>query len=313
METPMIGNPPGFRPLLFATAILAAVPLPSALARSHPPGCHPRCLGLGGRPGGRWQQRRRASAQAQEHPGDDPGRHRRAPLRGQDDPIGGARTCRKPATSRLRRVTVSGVGAEWFEGTGSGYAVQPGRRDVPTPAASRLALVDRRGRPTARRSWAMAARPGAWPTPRRPIATAGRACRSTLGSWRPGWPASATASSCSTTPARSGPGRARRSPSGSSPTGSSTAGSRTARAPRISRSSPAPTIAARRRRRAACASSRDDPAAGRRGPGLVGHAPRRGPAGTLGFFAELGGRALPRELVPIAGEPARGSRCTCAT
>ena len=26
----------------------------------------------------------------------------------------------------LRRVTVSGVGAEWFEGTGTGYARQPG-------------------------------------------------------------------------------------------------------------------------------------------------------------------------------------------
>jgi hypothetical protein len=33
---------------------------------------------------------------------------------------------RKAAAEPLRRVTVSGVGAEWFEGTGSGYAVQPG-------------------------------------------------------------------------------------------------------------------------------------------------------------------------------------------
>ncbi len=38
-----------------------------------------------------------------------------------------------------------------------------------------------------------------------------------------------------------------------------------------------------------------------------------GPAGTLGFFAELGGRALPRELIPMAGAPAPGSKCTCAT
>ena len=27
---------------------------------------------------------------------------------------------------RLWRVTVSGIGAEWFEGTGSSYAIQPG-------------------------------------------------------------------------------------------------------------------------------------------------------------------------------------------
>jgi hypothetical protein len=31
--------------------------------------------------------------------------------------------------------------------------------------------------------------------------------------------------------------------------------------------------------------------------------PDDGPAGTLGFFAELGGRALPRELIPMAGAP----------
>src|SRR5690349_231354 len=30
---------------------------------------------------------------------------------------------RKAGNEPLRRVTVSGVGAEWFEGTGSGYAV----------------------------------------------------------------------------------------------------------------------------------------------------------------------------------------------
>jgi hypothetical protein len=33
---------------------------------------------------------------------------------------------RKTGDESLRRVTVSSVGAEWFEGTGSGYAVQPG-------------------------------------------------------------------------------------------------------------------------------------------------------------------------------------------
>ena len=33
---------------------------------------------------------------------------------------------KKAGDERLKRVTVSSVGAEWFEGTGSGYAVQPG-------------------------------------------------------------------------------------------------------------------------------------------------------------------------------------------
>ena len=33
---------------------------------------------------------------------------------------------KKAGDERLERVTVSSVGAEWFEGTGSGYSVQPG-------------------------------------------------------------------------------------------------------------------------------------------------------------------------------------------
>ena len=33
---------------------------------------------------------------------------------------------KKTGDEPLKRVTVSSVGAEWFEGTGSGYAVQPG-------------------------------------------------------------------------------------------------------------------------------------------------------------------------------------------
>ena len=38
-----------------------------------------------------------------------------------------------------------------------------------------------------------------------------------------------------------------------------------------------------------------------------------GPAGTLGFFATLDGRTLPRELIPLAGAAGGGSRCTYAT
>ena len=40
-------------------------------------------------------------------------------------------------------MTVSGVGAEWFEGTGSGYAQQPGGATLPPSPPSRPALVDR--------------------------------------------------------------------------------------------------------------------------------------------------------------------------
>ena len=33
---------------------------------------------------------------------------------------------KKAGDETLKRVTVSSVGAEWYEGTGTGYAVQPG-------------------------------------------------------------------------------------------------------------------------------------------------------------------------------------------
>ena len=48
-----------------------------------------------------------------------------APLRGRTI-RSAALHLRKAGDEPVRRVTVSGVGAEWFEGTGSGYAVQPG-------------------------------------------------------------------------------------------------------------------------------------------------------------------------------------------
>ena len=47
------------------------------------------------------------------------------PLLGLDDPFGRA-PLKKAGDEPLKRVTVSSVGAEWYEGTGSGYAIQPG-------------------------------------------------------------------------------------------------------------------------------------------------------------------------------------------
>ena len=53
----------------------------------------------------------------------------------------------KAGDEPLQRVTVSSVGAEWFEGTASNYARPAGRRHVPPSAVSRPHLVDRRRRP----------------------------------------------------------------------------------------------------------------------------------------------------------------------
>ena len=49
---------------------------------------------------------------------------------------------KSPDDPPLRRVTVGGVGAEWFEGTGSGYAQQVGGCHVSPSPTSRSALVD---------------------------------------------------------------------------------------------------------------------------------------------------------------------------
>ena len=211
---------------------------------------------------------------------------------------------KKAGDEPLGRVTVSSVGAEWFEGTGSGYAVQPGGATFRHRRHPDLALVDRRWRPLPRGPGQrrhdladgrrLAAR----------SATAGSTCRSTRRSWRPAWPASATVSSCSTTPARSGREPARSSPSGSSPIDLSTAATRTERVRPISRSSSGPDD---RRPPAAPSGLRVEPATALlpAGEALVSWVTPRddGPAGTLGFFVTLDGRALPRELIPLAGVP----------
>ena len=59
---------------------------------------------------------------------------------------------KKAGEEPLARVTVSSVGAEWFEGTGSGYAVQAGGADLSPPPAPRPTLVDRRWGPLSRRA-----------------------------------------------------------------------------------------------------------------------------------------------------------------
>ena len=216
----------------------------------------------------------------------------------------------KAGEERLWRVTVSSVGAEWFEGTGSSYAVQPGgatfrhRRhpDLPwsigggdlchvDPGQRRHDLAD--GRRLAARSRRLADRAG------RPEGHRGPSGRTQLRLPR------LRRHRLGVDP----PGRVVHA-SGSFPTASPTAGTRTGRAPRIFDSrARAPRTAGRPRPRAACASSR-----GRRalpaGEALVSWVTPRdaGPAGTLGFFAELDGRAVAARADPDgrrAGRPGR--------
>ena len=95
---------------------------------------------------------------------------------------------KKAGDERLERVTVSSVGAEWFEGTGSGYAVQPGgatfrhRRHPDLPwsiGGGDLCHVVLGNGGTL---WRMA---DASP----PDPEAGSTFRSIRASWRPAWPA----------------------------------------------------------------------------------------------------------------------------
>ena len=292
--------------LLAAAASQRGHGTPSPIHRTDavdPPGRDARHLGLGGGPRGRRQQRRRAPAQVQGHPGDDPARRRRRAAAGPDDPVGGA-----PSAEGRRRAALAGDGQQRrggvVRGDGQRLRGRAGRRDVPPSPASRPPLVDRRRRPLPRdpgerrHDLADGRRLGA-----RSRRLAGRAGRP-QGRRGPGGGPELTGSSCSTTPARSGPARASRSPSGSSPTASPTAGNRTGRAPLISRSSRARGSPAALGADRTCASSRRPPSCrpARRSFSWV-TPPDAGPAGTLGFFAELGGRALPRELIPMAAAP----------
>ena len=185
---------------------------------------------------------------------------------------------KKAGDEPLERVTVSSVGAEWFEGTGSGYAIQPGgatfrhrrhpdlpwsigrRRPLPRhPGQRRHDLAD--GRRLAARSRRLAAHAG------RPAGRGG-----------PRWPESATASSSSTTPARSGRERARRFTFRLFPNRFvySRDQNRRERSLLHDRARAGRPPAARRPERPARRARHRTPA-GRRGPRLVGHARRRRP------------------------------------
>ena len=108
--------------------------------------------------------------------------------------------------------------------------------------------------------------------PRRLMPTVGSMCRSTPESWRPAWPASATASSSSTTPAPSGPAPASGSRSGLFPTAFCTAASRTAQCALFDRRSRRRTTS-RRRHRQGPRRAGHGPIAARRGPRLLDHTP----------------------------------------
>ncbi len=210
---------------------------------------------------------------------------------------------KKAGDEPLARVTVSSVGAEWFEGTGSGYAVQPGgatfrhRRHPDLPwsigGGDLCHVVLGNGGTT----WGMADAsppdPEGWQhMPVDPLVVAARVAGLSHGfllfddtgsEWT-----------------RVG----ETFTSGSFPIGLSTVASRTERVRPISRSSWVRTIAGRRRPRAACGSSRRRRFCRRARlwspglrPGMMGQ-PARSASSVM-----LDGRALPRELIPLAAVP----------
>ncbi len=210
---------------------------------------------------------------------------------------------RKAGDERLRRVTVSSVGAEWFEGTGSSYAVQPGgatfrHRRHPDLAWSvgggdLCHVILGNGGTT----WRMADasppdRDGWQEVPVDPKVIAAQVAGLSHGfivfddtgsEWtrqgesftfrlfpnRFAYSRDQNRSSAPYFEVESGP-EDRRPPS----------------APGGLRVEPTTSMLPAGEAMVSWTTPRD-----------------AGPAGTLGFFAELGGRALPRELIPIAGEP----------
>ena len=182
---------------------------------------------------------------------------------------------KKAGDEPLKRVTVSSVGAEWYEGTGTGYAIQPGgvtfrhRRHPDLPWSIGGGDICHVVLGNGGTIWRMA---DASPPDSRWLAAA---CRSTRESWQPAWLESAMGFLRSTTRVRNGRATARRSRSGFSPIASSTAASRTARAHPTSRSSSDRRIAGLPRPRRPASRARHRAPAGGRGPRFVGHAPRR--------------------------------------
>ncbi len=131
-----------------------------------------------------------------------------APLKGRVVRGGHAPPAAAPASRACAGSRSAAFGAEWVEGTSADYEPQAGssthnhRRhpDVPwtVPRQRPLQRDPRPGRDDLAHGRRLAAR----------RATAGRRSPSTRRSSPPAWPGSATGSSCSTTPARSGPATA---------------------------------------------------------------------------------------------------------
>ena len=279
-----------------------------ARGRGRPPGRDPRHLGLRGGPeadgnNGGAPRLKLKSIQEMTLIDVDP-----APLRGRV--IQSATLHLKLAGDEpLRRVTVGGVGAEWFEGTGTGYAPQPGGATLPPSPPPRPALVDPAGGDLCHvilgnggTTWRMAdaSPPDAdgWQSIAvDPAVVAARVAGLSHGFLVFDDTGSEWTRDGEQFTFRLFPNRfvySRDQNQASAPYLTVDAGRRTtaSRPPRPAdmqgRSRPRP--------------------ARRRGDRLVGHAPRPGPAGTLGFFATLDGRALPRELIPLAGAPAVAGR-----
>ena len=193
---------------------------------------------------------------------------------------------KKAGDEPLKRVTVSSVGAEWFEGTGSSYAIQPGGATFRRPTAPRPPLVDRRRRPLpcgpgqrrhnladGRRLAARSRRLAAVPVDPRVVAA--RVAGLSHGFLVFDDTGSEWTRAGETFTLRLFPNRFVYSRE------------QNRRALPISRSSSARTTASPPRLPAICACEPEtDRSAGRRGIGLVGHAAGSGPAGTLGFFVD---------------------------
>jgi hypothetical protein len=204
---------------------------------------------------------------------------------------------------RLKRVTVSSVGAEWFEGTGSGYAIQPGgvtfrhRRhpDLPWSIAGGdlCHVVLGNGGTTWRMADASAPDADGWQTvPVDPRVVAARAAGLSHGFLMFDDTGSEWTRNGETFKLRLFPNRfvySREQNRASAPYLTVEVGLEDRLPPQ------APT------------DLRVEPGTADLPPGeaiISWLTPRdQGSAGTLGFLATLDGRALPRELIPLAGPP----------
>jgi hypothetical protein len=210
---------------------------------------------------------------------------------------------KKAGDERLWRVTVSGIGAEWFEGTGSGYAIQPGgatfrhRRHPDLPwsigGGDLCHVILGNGGTTWRMADATPPDRDDWQVvPVDPKVIASRVAGLSYGFLVFDDTGSEWTRQGESFTFRLFPNRFAYSQD-----------QNRASAPYLV-VEPGPED---RRPPSAPSGLRVEPQTALlpAGEALVSWITPRdaGPAGTLGFFAELGGRALPRELIPMAGAP----------